>query len=264
MDNFNMKNIDLEVLEYGHYFGGANWKHYNVTSSFNRLYFVLNGEGYIKNSKEEIHLKPGMVYLVPLNSTYDYICNDKIEKFYIHFRLNLFNYKDIFEFFSSCLSLPYEKDLLISILEKRKEKDISAALSLQSFILKYLSLFIDNLSVNENENIEILMKYHRIFTYIKENLSAKLTTNKILQNLNIPSLSFSRNFKKDLGITLNKYIDLMIIQYAKDKILLTDMNIKEISYSLGFCDEFYFSRFFKKHTKISPSEYRNQNKMKLY
>ena len=78
-DFFNkiFANLDFEVLDFGHYFGTSDWKHYNITSSFNRLYFVLDGEGYIRNSKEETILKPGMVYLVPLNSTYDYICNDK-------------------------------------------------------------------------------------------------------------------------------------------------------------------------------------------
>ncbi|NSW89572.1 MAG: helix-turn-helix transcriptional regulator [Firmicutes bacterium] len=53
----------------------------------------------------------------------------------------------------------------------------------------------------------------------------------------------------------------MIIHKAKEELLTSNSSIKEIAYKLKFSDEFYFSRFFKKHTGIPPSKYRIQNKL---
>ena len=48
-----------------------------------------------------------------------------------------------------------------------------------------------------------------------------------------------------------------IIMEAKRELYLTSKPIKEIAYILGFKDEFYFSRFFKRNTDVSPQLYRD-------
>ena len=40
-------------------------------------------------------------------------------------------------------------------------------------------------------------------------------------------------------------------------LLNTDFNIKQIAYAIGYDNEFFFSRLFKKYTSISPTEFRN-------
>jgi len=37
---------------------------------------------------------------------------------------------------------------------------------------------------------------------------------------------------------------------------LTNKSVKEVAYELGYDDEYYFSRFFKKNVNISPQTYR--------
>ncbi|MBS7566862.1 helix-turn-helix domain-containing protein [Mucilaginibacter sp. Bleaf8] len=49
-----------------------------------------------------------------------------------------------------------------------------------------------------------------------------------------------------------------IILEAKKQLHLTRQSIKEIAYNLQFQDEFYFSRFFKKITKVSPQAFRDK------
>jgi hypothetical protein len=40
----------------------------------------------------------------------------------------------------------------------------------------------------------------------------------------------------------------------------TDASIEKISTDLGFCNQFYFSEFFKKRCRVSPLQYRNGTK----
>ena len=53
---------------------------------------------------------------------------------------------------------------------------------------------------------------------------------------------------------------------ACDLLKTTDLSVKEISYSLGFSDPLYFSRFFKAETGLSPTEYKTpaQYKNQVY
>ncbi|MBB6128412.1 helix-turn-helix domain-containing protein [Mucilaginibacter lappiensis] len=52
-----------------------------------------------------------------------------------------------------------------------------------------------------------------------------------------------------------------ILIEAKRLLFYTDKSAKQITYELGFDDAAYFSNFFKKHTTLSPSEFRNSKKM---
>lgn len=58
--------------------------------------------------------------------------------------------------------------------------------------------------------------------------------------------------------TPSQLIQERLILEAKKQLHLTRHSIKEIAYSLKFKDEFYFSRFFKKVTKVSPQTFRER------
>lgn len=75
--------------------------------------------------------------------------------------------------------------------------------------------------------------------------------------LGIPSKSLARLTKKHLDKTLTDLVSDRIMTEAKRDLYLTSKAIKEIAYTLGFTDEYYFSRFFKKRADISPQAYRD-------
>nr|WP_295921962.1 response regulator transcription factor [uncultured Dyadobacter sp.] len=64
----------------------------------------------------------------------------------------------------------------------------------------------------------------------------------------------SRYFKK----TPSALIQERLVMEAKKLLHLTRKSIKEIAWQLHFEDEFYFSRLFKKFTKVSPQAFRDQ------
>jgi AraC-like DNA-binding protein len=57
--------------------------------------------------------------------------------------------------------------------------------------------------------------------------------------------------------TLSNLIAERIIIEAKRQLYLTTKPVKAIAYELGFNDEFYFSRFFKANSQVSPQIYRS-------
>jgi AraC-like DNA-binding protein len=74
--------------------------------------------------------------------------------------------------------------------------------------------------------------------------------------LNISMNALTRITKTHFNKTLTHLITERIIIEAKRELYLTNKSIKQLAYELGYEDEHYFSRFFKKNARISPREYR--------
>ena len=66
----------------------------------------------------------------------------------------------------------------------------------------------------------------------------------------------NRQVKLSKGRTVSEIINARVEQEAKILLKLTNWNIAEIAYSLGFEEPSHFNSFFKKHTRVSPTDYR--------
>ncbi|GAB4033003.1 helix-turn-helix domain-containing protein [Spirosoma gilvum] len=74
--------------------------------------------------------------------------------------------------------------------------------------------------------------------------------------LNISPKALAKITRHYFHKTLTDLISDRIVIEAKRELYLTPKTIKEVAHELGFEDEFYFSRFFKRHTTVSPQTYR--------
>ena len=71
--------------------------------------------------------------------------------------------------------------------------------------------------------------------------------------------TLSRCFSRDFGIPLKTFLMRELVSTAERYLLAGELSVKEISDLFEFSSEFYFSRFFKRHKGVSPSEFRKIN-----
>ncbi len=76
-------------------------------------------------------------------------------------------------------------------------------------------------------------------------------------SLNISAKALAKITRAHFNKTLTALIAERIIIEAKRELYLTNKPIKAIAYELGYTDEYYFSRFFKTNTAVSPQLYRD-------
>lgn len=74
--------------------------------------------------------------------------------------------------------------------------------------------------------------------------------------LHVTPKTLGRTVREHLGTTPSELIRARILTHAKWQLLHTLRPVKEIAYEVGFQDELYFSRLFKKATGCSPKLYR--------
>lgn len=116
--------------------------------------------------------------------------------------------------------------------------------------------FLDNLlSPQEEEENAIIAESKR---YIHQNLAEDLSVSSLAQKFYVTPNYFSRLFKRITGEGCNEYIVRKRIEQAKSMLESTNLKMGAIAQMVGYRDTNYFSLAFKKHTDMTPTQYRKE------
>ncbi|MGF9696932.1 MULTISPECIES: response regulator transcription factor [Paenibacillus] len=91
--------------------------------------------------------------------------------------------------------------------------------------------------------------------YICTHLHTNLTLDVCAKQFNISPGYFSNLFKKVLNISFQQFVIHQRMEQAKE-MLIDDYQVQEIAQRLGYEHRRYFSEIFKKHTNMTPSEFK--------
>ena len=92
--------------------------------------------------------------------------------------------------------------------------------------------------------------------YIDKHYQEPMSVSDVARAVGTSTSYLSRIFKESTGETIIRTINHKRIEKAKIYLKDTDYKVYEVADILGFENVTYFSRFFKKHTGISPKEYK--------
>ena len=254
----NWGSLNLNIFEAAMFHGDTSWNLPNMSSPFNRIYFMMDGEAYLENEDEKVPLVPGNMYLVPAGCRYSYICPSTMQKFYVHFVMELLPGVDLFSRLGRARELPYQHELLDRILENVGRESVSGLLYLKAVFAQIVYDFFEH-GTKDSDYLASFKGFYRqraVLDYLAANLQAGLRIQDLSAAMDMPVHQLSRNFRKDTNLGLKEYMSWQLAQRARHLLLHTDMPIYEIAERLGFSDPYYFSRFFKKYESLSPREYR--------
>lgn len=133
-------------------------------------------------------------------------------------------------------------------------KEALADLALKELLIRIMQ--VQGLLVLE----ESKAKNNSIFTYlkqyIKENMTERLSVDRLCAHVGMSKSKLSRNFKAEFGISPMEFVIRERLAYAK-KILKQSGTVKEACFSSGFSDVNYFVRLFRQREGITPGQYAN-------
>jgi AraC-like DNA-binding protein len=152
------------------------------------------------------------------------------------------------------------------IIEQFKEEMKKSALAQYELIVSYLKIFLitaSRLKTEQQSEIQQVTTIkeepfiiQNLKNYIETHYKTKHSASEYANMLAITPKALTRLTKAHFNKTLTDLISERIIIEAKRELYLTNKTVKEIAYELGYNDEYYFSRFFKKNADVSPQLYR--------
>lgn len=135
--------------------------------------------------------------------------------------------------------------------------NINSLPSIDSIIHWYMDkadIFFHHISTTKDKSNYRLMDKAK--DYINQNFTKEISLELLAEFIHLSPEHFSREFKKEFGKNFIDYLTDLRINKAKE--YLRDGNYKtiEVSKMVGFNNEKYFSKLFKKYTGFTPGEYR--------
>ena len=256
-----IREHELTVTMSGHVVTDESWHQKPLYAMDSRLYFVTDGAGMLISDKERMPLEPGYVYLAPCGSKCGFYGSPSVTKLFFHINLRIGSAKaDMLSHLKSFSRLPCSVEEIERLTRLYFSTDPIDQVILKGELWKTVAAFVSA----EKEHFSSSRQYSQpvadAIDFICANLSAQLTATEISAAVYCSQSKLSALFRREMEQTLAAYVNELLLSEAKNRLSYTDKSIGKISESLGFCDQFYFSRIFRKRFGISPSEYRKMGR----
>lgn len=238
---------------------------------FYALIYITSGEDTHIIDFTPHTYKEGCLLFVSKNQVHAWSKKNKIEG-YIIFFTEAFLYKNQIQFNDLSYSYPYNYNLYSPVLQTKNDntKVFTQLIKLiyneynHSFkniqeellqcLLRVLILKIQDStpSLLNNASLEAKKLFVEFQKQLDQNISLTRNAQDYCSMLNVSYHQLNKTVKTLTSKTIKAFIDDFIILQAKRLLADPTNNASEVSYTLGFEDPTNFSKFFKKHTGITP------------
>ena len=129
--------------------------------------------------------------------------------------------------------------------------------------LQVKALFYSILSEldSEENNYNSNASFGDALKYIDENISnIEINVNTLAERYGCSTEHFRHKFRKEFNISPQKYILINRLNFVKELLLNSSLSIANIAQQSGFSDSNYFSRYFKRITGYTPTQFKTNSK----
>lgn len=283
LDNTIESESNISLIDYkNYYFPPVDNEDYNIqvvhcnynkcSSSYrvNRknypyyvVEYIINGEGFFYIDEQEYKMKPGMVFGFCPETAHYYgaspASEGSLEKICISFRIDSknddFKLKDVLNRAFHLVNPVKVYNLFTEVLEQ-SEKNTLYTRRIINNLTEVLLLILKENDFSLRPYPNSFYTFNKCKSVLSEKSTIDISMSDVADECGVNISYMIRLFKRYMGCTPKQYIDKLVIECATSKLLESNASIKEISYTLGFTNQYYFSSFFKKHMNLSPSSLR--------
>ena len=102
----------------------------------------------------------------------------------------------------------------------------------------------------------------QIVQYIQNNINHRITLADISREVGLHPVYVSSLFTEKMGVSVTEFIDLSRVRVIESFLAESDMKLLDIAELFSVSSAAHFSTFFKRHTGMTPREYRAEYRKK--
>lgn len=156
----------------------------------------------------------------------------------------------------------------VKLLQEESASNTKDTLLQSKFLASALSLFLIDIirlgDWEEADKLDVNSDPHRTYWHfvdlVEKNFTKHHSVKFYIETMRISQTTLAAHTQQYAKISPLKLINDRIILEAKRMIRYSDLRIKEIAFDLGFKDDSYFAKLFKRNVGMSPVEFRQKEK----
>ncbi|MBN8219128.1 MAG: helix-turn-helix transcriptional regulator [Spirochaetes bacterium] len=253
-----LNHLHFSICHHGWVELGPEWHEEDTVSPYSRLYLVKSGGGLVRTQGRRVTLRPGRAYLFPLRVPLSFSTAGRLEKFFIHFNLRHLGFLDLFELLPPRVTERPLPPGLLAAVSRFDRGGLADVLRVQAELLRALHPFLGPATPATAARLELARQYQPLVEYIDAHLGPELSMGELAGVMGLSATWLSMRFHRDTGGTLKRFILERIRVRAERELSARGKKVREIARELGFRDELYFSKFFRRETGFYPLAWRDR------
>ncbi|HEV7382181.1 MAG TPA: helix-turn-helix domain-containing protein [Dyadobacter sp.] len=136
-----------------------------------------------------------------------------------------------------------------------------------NLLLKYTTIFLHHLHRLGTHKLRAVagddLRIVKLFQLMEENFKEKRSASFYSEQIGLTPKRINEILRVRAGITMSQLLSQLVLIESKRELFHGEFSIKEIAFNLGFADQSYFARFFKKQTGITPEQFKRNVQQQL-
>lgn len=200
-------------------------------------------------------LTPGTVLFMPPGRLLGFDFSAGLRMLAFHFRLEVTPGHDLFAGRSTCALRGDRTHLVQAAYDAvRGPHHLGAVTMLRGLLLMLAADFIDGDLGDLGRQQAVRHRFAQVLLHIDAQCRIDLKITDLAALADLSREHFTRQFRRDFGVGPKEYLAQRVLERACAR-LLAGERVQDVATALGFASPFYFSRFFKAATGLSPREF---------
>lgn len=279
-----IENVNFNFLYIDTYAFGRNWVFPESVVPYNMLRYIEKGTGVFFINNREIAVKEGMVIYIPCDARLScYATTDNFTFTSVRFTTSVF-FKGA-DFLTDVYGMPsvmegsgvkrYFEEMMYWVKNEHTARMFLVRGALTTLIGELIvkegnqnltdSVVNEELEIHSLEQVRQRMRKSKnkmdpriqiVVDYVLLHPTEKYTPEKMAEMAELSKQRFGSLFKEQVGKTPMTYVKEIKMTTAARKLLVSNNNINDISYEMGYNDPNYFIREFRESFGYTPKQYR--------
>ena len=256
ISDFVFYNCGIEQCKGGQFYGPKR-------RDYHFIHFVVKGEGTLDIQGQIYPVQKDQLFIVPAGEVSTYRANETnpwkycwigflgIQSFQF---LNTLMQCGTKRFVLNCRDAAYYEEQIASILDL-SGKRVSTHLRSNGVMYNLIGTLLEELGADDPMGLDFSIPY-QARQYMELHYHDNLQIADVAAAVGVHVNYLANIFQEHYHMTPKQYLIKLKLDKAKELLLRTDHPIYVVANSVGFSDPLAFSKFVRRMTGISPSEYR--------